>query len=187
MAALEPTPDPKPRRSLMRWGVIGCGGILALLGVIAIILLTIILLAACLGDEDDVRVAFEVGSSGTVETTNDERTRVTIDAIDDPALSSVATAEPGRHYLRITLTIENAGERETSPGNFILRMTDGFEYRPIFVPGLDTDSNYRQRLTSGGRTATVIAFEVPDGSVIEWLKFDPKPLAKGDLYFDNEP
>ena len=149
-------------------------------------LLAVVLLAlACSLNQEDVRVPYAAGSSGLVETGGGVKVRVTIDAISGPVTSSFANPEVGFHFMVIDLTVENAGEKETTGGSFILRMEDGFEYRDRFIPGLETDVNYRQRLTSGGKTALRLGFEVRDGSVVEWLKFDPQVLAKGDLYFDG--
>ena len=106
----------------------------------------------------------------------------------DPATSTNEFEQPqaGYHYLTVALAIENAGERETTGVEVTLRTTDGTEYDNTFVSGVGaSDLNTWQSLTSGGKTDAVIAFEVKDGSVIQWLKFDPNPFAKGDLYFDQ--
>jgi hypothetical protein len=68
-----------------------------------------------------------------------------------------------------------------------LRAEDGTEYDEAFLSGVGaTDLNGLKSLTSGGKTDAVFAFEVKDGTTVRWLKFDPNPFAKGDLYFDKQ-
>lgn len=176
---------------IFKWGMIGCVVMLAGLGLVLVLAIVVIAAAVSSSDSiggDDTRVAFSEGTSGTVETAGDVKNRVTITKITDPAVSDnqFEQPQPGFHYLTVAVEIENAGERETTGGSFLLRTTDGFEYDNTFVSGVGaSDLNSYQQLTSGGRTNAVLAFEVRDGSVVEWLKFDPNPFASGDLYFDN--
>ena len=193
-AIMSDTAPPEQKRGgILRWGLIGCLGMFAAVGVVVVGIVVLIIVAvgssSDLAGRDDVRVSFAEGSSGTVETAGDVKNRVTIDSIIDPAISDNQFSQPadGFHYLTIAMTIENAGERETTGGTFTLRTTDGFEYDQTFVSGIGaSDLNFLQGLTSGGKTTAVVAFEVPDESRVEWLKFDPNPFAAGDLYFDNE-
>ena len=189
----ETTPSEGGRRGgILRWGLIGCLGMFAAVGVMVVVIIVLIVVAvgssSDLSDLEDTRVSFAEGTSGIVETAGGVTNKVTIDRVIDPAVSDnqFEQPNPGNHFITIAVTIENAGERETTGGDFLLRTVEGFEYDLTFVSGIGAgDLNYLQGLTSGGKTTSVLAFEVPDGSVIEWLKFDPNPFAKGDLYFDN--
>jgi hypothetical protein len=175
--------------SVFKWGAIGCLSIFgagALLLIVAVVLIAVAV-SGSKGEFADTRVALAIGASGSVETAGEVKTKVTVEEITEPATSTNPFDQPqvGNHYLTIAVTIENVGERETHGGDFKLRMKDGIEYNEIFATGFGRGGGAFQNLTSGGRTSAVLAFEVKDGSEIEWLKFDPSPLAKGDLYFDG--
>jgi hypothetical protein len=176
--------------SIFKWGAVGCLSIVG--GLVALVVLIVVVIAIAAGggggSDDDVRVSLAEGSSGTVETALGVKNKVTIDAITDPAVSTNQFEQPqaGYHYVTFALTIENVGERETTGVDVILRATDGTEYEQTFATGVGaTDLNTLQSLTSGGKTTAVVAFEVRDGTEFEWLKFDPNPFAKGDLYFEK--
>jgi len=157
-----------------------------------LVVVVIVVIAAAAGGSSpslkDTRVPLAEGSSGVVTTAGKVTNKITIEKITDPASSTNQFERPaaGKHYIRIALTIENVGTKETTGGDFLLRTTDGFEYKQAFISGVGaTDLAFLQNLTSGGKLSAVIAFEVADGSIIQWLKFDPNPFAKGDLYFDK--
>lgn len=157
--------------------------------VVGLIVIVVVAVGSAGSDLKDVHVAYADGSFGTVTTAAKEKNRVTITKITDPAQSTSQFEQPaaGKHYVSIAVTIENVGTRETAGGAFKLRGTDGTEYDNTFVSSVGaSDLNFLQRLTSGGRTDAVIAFEVADGQKVQWLKFDPNPFAKGDLYFDGD-
>ena len=185
-------PAEKPKRGgIFRWGLLGCLGILAVIGgfFVLVIVIVVLALSGATDTHKDVHATLAVGSSGTVTTAADVKNKVTIDAITDPAVSTNQFEQPqaGYHYVTFAVTVENVGERETNGVDVILRTADGFEYDEDYVSGVGASNlNVWQGLTSGGRTNGVLAFEIRDGSTIEWLKFDPNPFAKGDLYFDAQ-
>lgn len=194
-AILSDTSPPGQRRGgIFKWGLLGCLGIFAAVGVIVVGVIVLIIVAlgsaaSDLSNLEDTRVAFADGTSGTVETAGDVMNKVTIDMIIDPATSNNQFEQPaaGCRYMVVSVTIENVGESETTGGDFTLRTTDGFEYDNTFVSGVGaSDWNTYKGLTSGGKTIAVLAFEIPEGATVEWLKFDPNPFAGGDLYFDGE-
>jgi hypothetical protein len=175
---------------IFKWGLIGCLGILAVIGALLIGLIVFIVAAVRSYESDvkDVHVAFADGSSGTVKTAGNVTHRVTIGKITDPARSTnnFEQPAPGKHYLTVTVVLENVGTTETHGGQFKLRTTDGTEYDDTVISGVGASSlNSFQSLTSGGKTDVVLAFEVTDGQRVQWLRFDPNPFAKGDLYFDG--
>jgi hypothetical protein len=176
---------------IFKWGAVGC---LAIVGAfVGLIVLIVVIIALAAGgsttDLKDTRVALAVGSSGTVETAGDRTVKVTINAISDPAISTNEFEQPqaGNHYIALAVTIENVGQRESlGISKILLRGTDGFEYDNTFISGVGaSDLNTYQNLTSGGKVDSVVAFEVKDGTEVDWVKFDPNPFAKGDLYFDK--
>jgi hypothetical protein len=177
---------------ILKWGGIGCLSIIG--GFVLLVVLIVVIIAVAAGGGgngiggDDVRASFAEGSSGEVSTAGGVKNKVTITKITDPATSNnqFEQPQPGYHYTTVAVTIENTGERETTGVDVILRATDGTEYNNTFLSGVGaTDLNQWQSLTSGGRTDAVLAFEVKDGTEVEWLKFDPNTFAKGDLYFDK--
>lgn len=182
------------RGGIFKWGLLGCLGIFAVIGIIVVGAIALIAVAlsggsSSLSNLKDTHAAFAQGGSGEVETAGDVKNRVTIDGITDPVVSTNQFEQPqaGNHYITIALTIENVGERETTGMDVKLRTTDGTEYDQTFVSGVGaSDLNTYQNLTSGGKTTAIVAFEVQDGSTIQWLKFDPNPFANGDLYFDAQ-
>ena len=181
-------------RGLLKWCVLGCFAIFAAVGLLVVGLMVIIAVAvgsagSSLADLKDVHVAFADGATGTVTTAGNVKNSVTIRKIADPAISTNQFEQPaaGKHYISVAVTIANVGTHETTGGLFTLRTADGTEYKDTFVSGVGaSDLNSFQSLTAGGKTDAVLAFELADGQKVQWLKFDPNPFAKGDLYFDGK-
>lgn len=180
-----------PLGTILKGGAIGCLAIVGGFIFLVVVIVVIIVVAASgggSGDLKDTRVPYQDGSSGTVETAGDVKNKVTITRISDPAPTDDQLFQPDAGYrcLALEIAIENAGEKETLGGDFLLRARDGFEYEPEFLKcaGASELNLLIQGLTSGGKTSGVLAFHVPEGAEVEWLKFDPNPFAKGDLYFD---
>jgi hypothetical protein len=197
--AMAMTAPAKKGGGFLKVAGIGCGGFLAL--VIAIV---VIAAAAAGGGSDsndvgsdgggvkqgaDTHVTLAEDSSGTVKTAGDVTVQVTVEQIIDPATSQNQFEKPaeGHHFVVFELLVENAGKKETHGIDFLLRTAEGFEYKRKFVVGFAAGELAEVlNLTSGGKAKAVIAFEVPDGATIQWLKIDPNPFAKGDLYFDRQ-
>lgn len=177
---------------MFKWGAIGCLSVIG--GGILLFLLAIVLIAVVIGgasaDLKDGHGTFVDGSVAVAETAGDAKVQVTMNKVTDPAISTKQSEQPspGHHYLTVAVTIQNVAESETSAGRATLRTFDGTEYEPVFVSALGADDlslvTGGYRLTSGGTRDGIIAFEVLDGAQIQWLKFDPNPFAKGDVYFD---
>lgn len=182
-------PDKGRGDGIFKWGLLGCLGVFAVVAILVVGLIVIVVtgVGSAGSNLKDVHVAYAEGSSGTVTTAANVKNHVTITKITDPAQSTNQFEQPaaGKHYMSIAVTVQNVGISETTGGDFKLRGTDGTEYGNTFVSGVGaSDLAFLQGLTSGGRTDAVIAFEVADGQKVQWLKFDPNPFAKGDLYFD---
>jgi len=180
-----------PLGTILKGGAIGCLAIVGAFIFLSVVIAAIIVVTMSGGGEshrEDARVAYEDGSSGTVETALGVKNKVTITKISDPAPTEDQLFQPDAGYrcIALDITIENAGERETLGGDFLLRARDGFEYEPEFLKcaGASELNLLLHSLTSGGKTSGVLAFHVPEAAEVEWLKFDPNPFAKGDLYFD---
>ncbi len=60
---------------------------------------------------------------------------------------------------------------------------DGQEFNQVFVPGIGDPPN-SSSLAPGGKTAGSIIFEIPAAAKVQWVRCDPTPYVRGDLYFD---
>jgi hypothetical protein len=209
-AALRPVaPSPvmmaQPQKSgggILKFGLIGCGGLIGLV----VLVIVVAAVAVSSGDDSDessasssssdvksgadVHVPLAPGSTGTVKTAGDVTIGVTLNEVVDPATSSNQFIKPaaGSRYVAYDITVENVGKREGNAGQAKLRTVDGFEYDRAIAVGFGADNaDVYQRLTSGGKVKGVIVFEIPEAAQVQWLRFDPNPFAKGDLYFDAKP
>lgn len=166
-----------------RWGLFGCLGVAAAVGVLVmgLIALGAILVFSYDGgdvgdrpaEEPDVRMAFVEGSSAVVETLEDVGNRVSIVRIVDPDVdgSRGRVAPSGYHLVSVEVKLERIGERRIIGvgggdfgSSFTLRTSDAADREPSVI-------------------TAVLTFEAPDGSTTEWLRFNPN-LFVGSLYFD---
>jgi hypothetical protein len=183
-------PVPTHRTSFVRTALAAAVGFLIALGITAVVVAALYF-AGVIGHKEsfkDVHISYGAGASGAVKTAGDLRMKATIDKIDDPAVNPnfFEPAGQGRHWLRYVVTLENIGQSESLGADFILRTTDGFEYKPQAASGLGAaDLKSLQRITPGGKVTINVAFQVPDKTTIQWLRFDPDVFAGGDLYFDR--
>jgi hypothetical protein len=123
-----------------------------------------------------------------VKTAGDVSMKLTLEKVTDPAVSTNPFVRPaqGNRYIAFTFTVENIGQKEAYVGTFKLRTTDNFEYdRAIAIGVAEPSLDALQNLTSGGKTRGSVVFEIPTNAQVQWVKFDPNPFAKGDLYFDK--
>ena len=169
-----------------------------LIPVAIVVVVTVVLSVAAVGCSgySDTHVAFGVGSVGKFHS-NSMDGKVTVNAVTDPADFSSNEFEElpprwrkppraGNHFLTIAITIENTGDREMSMLWAILRTADGFNSE--FVNGFGTPDVTRgglQYLKPGEKAGTLLAFEVKDGSEIEWLKLEFSIIGIPAVYFDN--
>jgi len=185
---------------------IGCG---ALLGILIVI---VIIAAAAGGGSDssdtggtsassgtpaagtskgDVRVPLAPGSSGEIapDGNPEKRSRVTIVQIKDPVVSTNQFSRPkaGMRWIGIEVIHENIGTKEVGSFDWKLRDTNDNEHEQDVVGPVvdlpDLDPIYSD-LTPGGKKQGWIYFQVPEGAGIKWLRADPNPFLKNDLYFE---
>lgn len=188
--AAVPASGAHSRGSFLRTALGAALGVLAVVGIIAIAV-AVAFATGVFGTSahyKDVHAPYGVGASALVKTAGSIQARATIDKIDDPATNiNPFEFAAGKHWLRYVVTIENVGKSESAGADFILRTTDGFEYKPQVAIGLGAgDLKGLQRLTPGGKVSMTIAFQVPDKTAVQWLRFDPNIFASGDLYFEKQ-
>jgi hypothetical protein len=104
--------------------------------------------------------------------------QVTIEWIGDPAISTTGEgkASTGKRYIAIQMAVENVGQRDLKAADFRLRTWDGDEFEPKLVPDIGaSDLSFLKNVLIGERRAGVIAFEVPEGAAVQWLRFRSNP------------
>ncbi len=187
---------------IFKFGFFGCLGVIgALVGLVVVI--AIVASAAGGGDEDDaaaaqpgqvgtnkgdVHVPFAAKSSGEIapDGNKERRTKVTIlqtsdVTSDNPFLKPNA----GMKWFGIEVVVENTGTKEVTSLDWKLRDSqDGEHDREFFTGGSGKDLEGLFNLTPGGKTQGWIYFEIPVDATAKWLRADPNPFLKNDLYFD---
>lgn len=185
-----------------RFATIGCGGLLGL-----VVLIVIIVAASSSSGDDrkgatssgataqpgtnkgDVHVPLAAGSTGEIaaEGNANKKSRVTIVAINDNARSTNQFSQPpaGKKYYAVQVTVENAGTAEVSSLDWKLRDSKDNELDDkIAVAGLGEMLDPVYTLTPGGKKSGLIVFEIDADAAPKWLRADPNPFLKNDLYFD---
>lgn len=184
-------PDHKKRGGPLKWGFLGCLGIMGAIG--AVVVAVVILIAVASGGSssgggDDVHAAFATGSSGVIspEGSGDKKTKVTILDIKDPATSDNEFQQPadGKKYIAIDVEVENVGEHETSWLSWKLRDSKDQEHDDTLVTGMGDSLDAMYNLTPGGKTQGWVVFEVDEDASVKWVRADPSIFTAGDLYFD---
>jgi hypothetical protein len=170
-------------------GKYGCLLPLVVIGALVVIVVIIAAIAASghgSAPTPDVHAPLANGSSATVTTAGDKQHKVTIVQIQENATSTNEFERPpsGQRYYALTVVVENPGKHEISLGDWKLRATDGSEYDDTIVSGLGDLLPSVMSLTPGGKTQGVVVFAIPATAQVQWIRYDPNPFAKGDLYFD---
>lgn len=183
----------------LKWGFMGCLGII---GAIFVFFLVIALLisAGSGGDDDDtpaapeerdVRVALAVNSSGTIapDGNDQDKSQVTILQIVDGAQSTNQFTQPadGKKYYAIEVVVENVGTSEVSSLDWKMRDSNDNELSRAFVSGVGEELEvFYSDLTPGGKKQGWVVFEVDTTATAKWIRADPNPFLKNDLYFDAQ-
>ena len=85
----------------------------------------------------------------------------------------------------LTFLVENVGKSGGGAGSVRLPTVDAFEYDRDFVAGIaELSLDSYLNLSPGGKTRGTVTFEIPKNAQVHWVRFDPNPFAKGDIYFE---
>lgn len=185
------------RGGIFKWGMLGCLGMFAAVGVLVILVL-VVLGAAISSTKDstsdsggDVHVRLAAGASGEIapESNGSKKSKVTILKIADPVQSTSQFFQPheGQRWVGFEVSIENTGSKQVGALQWTLRDSADGEHNRAFVPGAqgaDVDIVYSD-LSPGGKKQGWVYFEIPVGTTIKWLRADPNPFLADDLYFDG--
>jgi len=204
-AGAPPLPAAKKGGGIGRFFLFGCGGLLALV----VLVIVLVAIAASGGSKNDnsggsgsnaaatpgqvgtnkgdVHVSLTEGSSGIIapEGNDNKRSKVTIMAIKDPATSSNQFEKPaqGKKFWAVQVEVENVGTAETTGLDWKLRDSKNQELTQSFVSGVG-ESLRPGSLTPGGKTSGWLVFQIDADASPKWLRADPNPFLKNDLYFD---
>ncbi len=187
----------------LKWGFMGCLGII---GAFSFVIVLIVVIAASSGgggddenddipaaaEERDVRVALTVDSTGTIfpDANDDKKSKVTILQIVDGAESANQFLQPaeGKKYYAIEVVVENVGTKEVSSLDWKMRDSSDNELEREYVSGVggtELDLVYSD-LTPGGKKQGWVVFEIDAAATAKWIRADPNPFLKNDLYFDAQ-
>ncbi len=136
----------------------------------------------------DVHVALAPNASGEIAPEGDgsRKTRVTILQIVNGVKSGNQFAQPpdGKKWVGFEVLLTNVGTSEVTGMWFKLHDSQDFEHDPTYVVGAGTPLDTLANLTPGGKTQGWVFFEVNASAAVKWLRADPNPFLKNDLYFD---
>lgn len=184
------------RGGFLRSVGIGC----AVLALAALALIVVLVVAVGGNDDDDtqatsrasgdVRVPLAVGSSGTIAPDGNpkKQAKVTILAIQDNARSTNQFQQPpaGKRYWAVQVEVENVGSEETGAFDWKLRDSKDNELDDTIVSAVGENLGVGSRLTPGGKRSGWVVFEVDADAAPKWLRADPNPFLKNDLYFEAQ-
>ncbi len=138
----------------------------------------------------DVHVPLAVGASGEIapEGNANKRSRVTILQIVDNAVSSNLFERPsaGKKYWAVQVEHQNVGTAEVNSLDWKLRDSKDNEVDRKFVVGLGEMLDVAYSLTPGGKRTGWVVFEIDSDAQPRWLRADPNPFLRNDLYFDAQ-
>lgn len=139
----------------------------------------------------DVHVPLAVGASGEIAPAGnaDKRSKVTILQIVDNAVSSNRFERPseGKKYWAVQVEHQNVGTAEVNSLDWKLRDSKDNEVdRKFLVVGLGEMLDVAYSLTPGGKRTGWVVFEIDADAQPRWLRADPNPFLRNDLYFDAQ-
>lgn len=189
-------PAEKKGGGLFRWGLLGCLGIIAAIGLFFVLLFVAIGVALNDAADDtpdtggDVRVTLAAGASGAIapEGNGSKKSKVTILQVVDNVPSANQFIQPaaGKKWIGFEVEVENVGTAQVTSLDWTLRDTTDQEHERTPWTGAEgsaIDIAYHD-LTPGGKKRGWLYFEVDAAAGIKWLRADPNPLLANDLYFD---
>lgn len=185
----------KKRGGFMKWGLIGCVGIFAAVGIFFVAVIA--LLAAAFSSSDsaedsggDVRSTLTAGASGVIsaEGNGAKKSKVTVLQIADSASSANMFLQPdaGKKFWAIEVEIENVGTQEVTSLDWKLRDSKDLEHDRQFMNDVGPNIEVFYNLTPGGKTRGWVVFEIDADATPKWLRADPNPFLANDLYFDAQ-
>ena len=137
----------------------------------------------------DVHVRLKEGSVGSIaaEGNGDKKSQVTILRIVDNVTSTNQFEQPpaGKKWWGVEVQVQNVGTAEVTPLFWKLRDSKDLEHEQAFVLGAGQPLDFGF-LTPGGKLQGWVYFEVDSNASPKWLRADPNPLLKNDLYFDAQ-
>lgn len=189
-------PAEKKGGGIFKWGLLGCLGILAAVGLFFVIL--IVGISAAINDAaddepdsgGDVHVSLAPGASGVIapKGNGSKKSKVTILQVVDnvPSANQFIQPEAGKKWVGFEVEVENVGTAQVTSLDWTLRDTTNQEHERTFWTGAEgpaIDIVYSD-LSPGGKKRGWLYFEIDEGAGIRWLRADPNFLLPYDLYFD---
>lgn len=175
---------------------VGCLGII----VLVVVVIIIAIVANGGGGDDsaqpgqvgtnkgDVHVDFAANASGTIapEGNGNKKQKITILQSADNVTSKNQFAKPaaGKKWWGVEVVIENAGSAEVTSLDWKLRDSKDIEHDDTIVVGAGETLDMAYTLTPGGKKQGWVYFEIDADATPKWLRADPNPFLKNDLYFD---
>ncbi len=131
-----------------------------------------------------------VGASGEIAPAGNDnkRSRVTILQIVDNAVSSNRFEQPqqGKKFWAVQVEHQNVGTAEVTSLDWKLRDSKDNELDRKFVSGVGEMLDVAYSLTPGGKRTGWVVFEIDADAQPRWLRADPNPFLRNDLYFDAQ-
>ena len=144
-------------------------------------------------NKGDVHVPLIANSSGTIfpEGNEEKKSKVTILQIADNAQSQLRLNEfqnpaEGKQWVSFQVLVENVGSEEVSGLDWHLRDSNDFEYDQTFLFGTGEELTSYTVLLPGAKNQGWVYFQIAQAASVKWLRADPNPFAKNDLYFDAQ-
>jgi hypothetical protein len=139
-------------------------------------------------NKGDVHVPYRPNASGSIaaEGNSNKMSKVTILQAKDNIQSTNQFEHPGEgnKYWGVQVLVENVGTAEVSSLDWKLRDSGDLEHDNTSVVGAGQELEFFYNLTPGGKTTGWVFFEIPANASPKWLRADPNPFLKNDLYFD---
>jgi hypothetical protein len=184
-------------RGIFKWGLFGCLGIFAAIGLLIIIGVVVIIAAVgssadtnAKGKTGDVHVTLAPGATGDIapEGNGSKLARVTILQIQDGSTSTNPFLQPkdGKKFIAFEVEVLNAGSKEITSLTWKLRDSKDLESDPTFLNDVGENLPVAYNLTPGGKQHGWVVFQVDADATVKWLRADPNPFLKQDLYFDAQ-
>jgi len=190
-----PARPPGGKGGLLKFGMFGCLGVVG--GFVILIVVIGFVISAALSETAseleegaDVRIALTPNVSAEIwpGSLREKRSKVTILQIVDGAQSSNEFTRPGdgKKYYALEVLVENVGSQEVGSLDWKMRDSNDRELDRTFVSSIGEDIGYYSDLTPGGKAQGWVIFEMDESATPKWIRADPNPFLKNDLYFDAQ-